>query len=110
MTSQRGAKITRSHPQWRNGCRSYFALSENWRHRLSFRELRKPLKCPCPAKSALDASWVAASGWTETMADNYDIFFSYSRRDTQVILPILQLLHAAGRNVFLDIDSIKPGK
>jgi hypothetical protein len=37
------------------------------------------------------------------------VFISYSRRDTQVVVPLVQILRAAGGDVFRDVESIRPG-
>lgn len=37
------------------------------------------------------------------------VFISYSRRDTEVVVPLVQILRAAGGDVFRDVESICPG-
>ena len=39
----------------------------------------------------------------------YSVFTSYSRRDSEVVIPIVQILRAAGGGVFRDAESIPPG-
>jgi hypothetical protein len=37
------------------------------------------------------------------------VFISYSRRDTEVVIPLVQIVRAAGGGVFRDAESIPPG-
>ncbi len=37
------------------------------------------------------------------------VFISYSRKDSEIVVPLVQLLRAAGGGVFRDVESISPG-
>ena len=43
-------------------------------------------------------------------AQHYHVFVSYSRKDEQIVTPIVQLMRVVGASTFQDRDSIEPGR
>jgi hypothetical protein len=52
---------------------------------------------------------LAVAKWRPASPREYGIFVSYSRRDGDIVTPLVQMLRLSGTGVFRDIDHIRPG-
>jgi hypothetical protein len=65
---------------------------------------------PQIAEEVVRMSWLRRlfqANPTETR--EYAIFVSYSRRDFQIVKPLVEMLRLSGAGVFQDVDQIPPG-